>query len=110
MNRRYQIGSGLASIVSVSSVACGVRLIDRVATPTPSPIPNEDAVPRITATVAYEKVVSGKAILFDTRSADSYRVGHAKNARSSPVAEVERDPYAVLRAVTPGMEAIFYCT
>jgi len=90
------------SVVIFSSLACNAVFPQTQPTATTQPtlssnpqgnIPLTEAeVPRITAEEAKVAYDSGKAIIVDVRSADSYVASHIAGAISIPLGEIELNP------------------
>ena len=64
-------------------------LLSACAVQTPQIPQTEDAVPRVTVAEAKSALDSGKAILVDVRSVESYTDGHAVGAMSIPLSQFE---------------------
>jgi len=68
-----------------------LAVLPACASPAPQIPQTEDAVPRVTVEEAKSALDSGKAILVDVRSAESYAAGHAAGAISIPLANFENN-------------------
>ncbi len=90
---------------------CAVRLRRREPQPSipiqPDPA---DLVPRVSPEAAYTAVQTGRAILVDVRSPESYQARHAAGALLLPIDDIERSPQAALARLPAGRQPILYCT
>ncbi len=83
----------LASCGTVATETEQAEQVDRASptvapSATPAPVRSTDEVQRITPAEVKPLLDSGQAILYDTRSAESYRTQHAAGAVSFPEADV----------------------
>jgi hypothetical protein len=72
----------------------------------PENITNQDQVPRVTVDEAYEAMVSGEAVLVDTRSEAQFASSRAAGAINIPIDQVELR----LGELDPDTWFITYCT
>lgn len=105
---RRPVLAGVALAAAEVIAACGVRMVDPAARPTPPA--SDDLVPRIDVGSAHAQWRAGTAVLLDTRGKTSYDTGHPAGALSMPLSEVEADAALARKRVAPGKLAIFYCT
>lgn len=72
----------------------------------PGEITNQDDIPRVTAEEAYQAVLSGEAVLVDTRSQAQFEALRAAGAINVPVTEAE----LLVSDLDPDTWYITYCT
>jgi 3-mercaptopyruvate sulfurtransferase SseA len=108
------------SILLFATLACNAVLPQTESTATPftqvtatqqeqSTIPlTEAGVPRISAADSKAAFDSGKAIIVDVRSADSFAAGHIRGAINIPLTDIENNPAGV--KLDKGQWIITYCT
>ena len=72
----------------------------------PGDYATQDDIPRVTVDEAYEAVVSGEAVLVDTRTEAQFQAGHAPGAINLPLDKID----AGLAELDPETWYITYCT
>ena len=87
----------IASVVTPAKVASGVASAN---------IASADQVQRITATEAKALLDRGEALIYDTRSAESYQAKHIPQAHSLPEGDVTK----LANTLPKDKALIFYCT
>jgi 3-mercaptopyruvate sulfurtransferase SseA len=90
------------SVLTLAFLACSSFLPKAQAPKT------EADVPRISVKEAKPALDSGKAIIVDVRSAESYAASHAVGAISIPLTEIEADPAGL--GLDKEQWIITYCT